>query len=70
MLLYALLEGPSIVGAYRFLLTRGKGVLMDIEATLFTARRRLALRHRAVDLDVLVFRDQEGDRDRLAARSA
>ena len=34
--LYALMEGPSIVGAYRFLLTRGKGVLMDIEATLFT----------------------------------
>ena len=29
---YALLEGPSIVGAYRFLMTRDKGVVMDIEA--------------------------------------
>ncbi len=34
--LYALMEGPSIVGAYRFLMTRGKGVVMDIEAALFT----------------------------------
>ena len=33
--LYALMEGPSIVGAYRFLMTRGKGVVMDIEASLF-----------------------------------
>ena len=29
------MEGPSIVGAFRFLMTRGKGVVMDIEATLF-----------------------------------
>ncbi len=33
--LYALMEGPSIVGAYRFLMTRGKGVVMDIESSLF-----------------------------------
>ncbi len=33
--LYALMEGPSIVGAYRFLMTRGKGVIMDIESSLF-----------------------------------
>ena len=32
---YALLEGPSIVGAYKFLMTRGKGVVMDIEQQLF-----------------------------------
>jgi len=32
---YALLEGPSIVGAYRFVLTRGKQVLMDIDQNLF-----------------------------------
>ena len=31
---FALLEGPSIVGAYKFLMTRGKGVVMDIEQTL------------------------------------
>ena len=36
MTLYALMEGPSIVGAYRFQLHRGKGVIMDIETTLFT----------------------------------
>jgi periplasmic glucans biosynthesis protein len=34
--LYALLEGPSIVGAYRFLMKRTKAVVMDIEASLFT----------------------------------
>ncbi|HUZ91242.1 MAG TPA: glucan biosynthesis protein, partial [Methylocella sp.] len=33
--IYALLEGPSIVGAYRFLLTRTKCVTMDIDQTLF-----------------------------------
>ena len=35
---YALLEGPSIVGAYRFVMTRGKGVVMDIEQALFLRR--------------------------------
>ncbi len=33
--IYALLEGPSIVGAYRFVMTRSKGVIMDIDQTLF-----------------------------------
>jgi glucans biosynthesis protein len=32
--LYALLEGPGIVGAIKFLMTRGKGVVMDIEQEL------------------------------------
>ena len=32
---YALLEGPSIVGACRFVLTRTKSVTMDIDQTLF-----------------------------------
>jgi glucans biosynthesis protein len=31
----ALLDGPSIVGACRFVMTRGKGVTMDIEQALF-----------------------------------
>ncbi len=35
MTVYALLDGPSITGAYRFLMTRGKGVLMDVDANLF-----------------------------------
>jgi glucans biosynthesis protein len=35
LIVYALMEGPSIVGAYRFALKRGKGVTMDIESSLF-----------------------------------
>lgn len=32
---YALLEGPSITGAYKFVANHGKGVLMDVHAELF-----------------------------------
>ncbi|WP_342360637.1 glucan biosynthesis protein D [Terrarubrum flagellatum] len=32
---YALLNGPSLAGAYKFIMTRGKGVVMDIEKHLF-----------------------------------
>jgi periplasmic glucans biosynthesis protein len=32
---YAALEGPSITGAYRFVMRRDKAVLMDIDARLF-----------------------------------
>ncbi|KJK24973.1 glucan biosynthesis protein D [Burkholderiaceae bacterium 16] len=32
---YALLDGPSVAGAYRFVMQRGKGVLMDIDSALF-----------------------------------
>jgi periplasmic glucans biosynthesis protein len=32
--LYALLEGPKVVGAYKFVMSRGKGVVMDIEFSL------------------------------------
>ncbi|MGE3875371.1 MAG: glucan biosynthesis protein [Parvibaculaceae bacterium] len=35
VVLYALLDGPSLAGAYRFALTRGKGVVMEIEKALF-----------------------------------
>jgi glucans biosynthesis protein len=35
MIVNALLEGPSLAGAYRFALKRTKGVLMEIEAALF-----------------------------------
>ncbi|MBV9840764.1 MAG: glucan biosynthesis protein D [Sphingomonadaceae bacterium] len=35
---YALLEGPSVTGAYRFLLRRDKAVVMDVEAHLFLRR--------------------------------
>lgn len=33
--IYALLDGPSVAGAYKFTLQRGKQVVMDIEAHLF-----------------------------------
>jgi glucans biosynthesis protein len=38
VILHALLEGPSIVGAYRFVMTRGKGVVMEIDQTLLLRR--------------------------------
>ncbi len=38
MTVYALLDGPSIAGAYRFAMTREAGVVMDIEANLFLRR--------------------------------
>jgi glucans biosynthesis protein len=36
--LHAMMEGPSMVGACRFLITRGKGVLMDIDQSLYLRR--------------------------------
>jgi periplasmic glucans biosynthesis protein len=35
MTVYALLDGPSVAGAYRFIIQRNSGVVMDIEQTLF-----------------------------------
>ena len=35
---HALLEGPSIVGAYKFLMTRNEAVVMEIEKSLFLRR--------------------------------
>ena len=34
LVINALMEGPSVTGAYRFEMTRGKGVVMDVEHTL------------------------------------
>ena len=36
--LHALMEGPGIVGAYRFVMKRGAGVIMDIDCTLHLRR--------------------------------
>jgi len=38
VVIYALLEGPSIAGAYRFAMTRDKAVVMDIDCRLFLRR--------------------------------
>lgn len=35
MVVYALLEGPSVAGAYRFHMKRGKAVGMEVDAALF-----------------------------------
>ncbi len=35
---YCLLDGPSLAGAYRFAMTRGRGVVMDIDKRLFIRR--------------------------------
>lgn len=42
---WALLEGPSVTGAYRFVMTRERAVLMDVSARLFLRRdvQRLGL---------------------------
>src|SRR3984957_12426858 len=38
MVIYAVLDGPSVTGAYRFVLRRGKGVMMEVEARVFPRR--------------------------------
>lgn len=38
VLVYALLDGPSIAGAYRFAIRRTEGVVQDVEAALFLRR--------------------------------
>lgn len=38
MLVYAALDGPSLTGAYRFLLQRDNGVVMEVDARLFPRR--------------------------------
>jgi glucans biosynthesis protein len=35
---YALLDGPSVSGAFKFVMTRGKGVVMDIEKALYVRK--------------------------------
>lgn len=38
LVVYALLDGPSVCGAYRFDLQRTKGVVMDVDCVLFLRR--------------------------------
>jgi periplasmic glucans biosynthesis protein len=38
VIVYALLDGPSICGAFRFACQRGTGVLMDVDSALFTRK--------------------------------
>jgi len=38
VVVYAMLDGPSIAGAYKFVMRREKGVIMDVDAALFLRR--------------------------------
>ncbi|HKU43224.1 MAG TPA: glucan biosynthesis protein, partial [Polyangiales bacterium] len=38
VVIYALLDGPSLAGAYRFACRRGDGVIMDVDCALFTRK--------------------------------
>jgi periplasmic glucans biosynthesis protein len=38
MVIYAVLDGPSVTGVYRFVLRRDNGVMMEVEARLFPRR--------------------------------
>jgi periplasmic glucans biosynthesis protein len=38
MVIYAALDGPSLTGAYRFVLQRNNGVMMEVDARLFPRR--------------------------------
>jgi glucans biosynthesis protein len=38
VVVYAMLDGPSIVGAYKFVMRRNEGVVMDVDAALFMRR--------------------------------
>ncbi len=39
IVVHALLEGPSLTGACRFTMTRGKGVVMDVDQSLYVRRK-------------------------------
>ena len=68
--IYALLEGPSIVGACRFVLTAQQERHDGHRPDAFFARGHRPLRPRASHLDVLVFGNEKRDRHRLASRGS
>lgn len=70
VMVYALLDGPSIAGAYRFALRRTEGVVQDVEAALFVRKDIRRRGVRAAHLDVLVRRNRQASPRRLAARGA
>lgn len=70
LIIHGLLDGPSVTGAYRIKAWRETGVLMDVDATLFLARRSQAPRLGAAHLDVLVWQARSASSPRLASASA
>jgi glucans biosynthesis protein len=68
--LLALLNGPSITGAYEFESTPGVSTTMQIKATLHLRKAGEDARHRAVLEHVLVWRELAPEALRLPARGA
>ena len=66
---YALLEGPKIVGAGKISDDARRRRDHGHRPVVLLARRHRAFRHRAADLHVLVFRNRQGDGNGLAAGS-
>ena len=70
VVVHALLDGPSVTGAYRFALKRTRGRGDGHRCSPVPARRRRAFRHRAAHLDVLVRRIRPRTPQGLASRGA
>jgi glucans biosynthesis protein len=60
------LDGPSLTGAYRFLMQRTKGVVMEIENTLFLRQPVDRLGLAPLTTMYMVFRDGEAGGRRMA----
>jgi len=54
--LYAILDGPSIAGAYQFVIHPGKETVMDVQKHAFPQKNDRTTRHRADDQHVFLRR--------------
>ncbi len=60
--LHALLDSPSVTGAYRFVIAHGSSTVMDVEATLFP---RVDLDHVGIAAETSMFLFDESNRNRF-----
>jgi len=60
MIMYALMDSPSIAGALRFQIAPGGSTIMDIDSALYPRRPIERLGHRAADEHVLLRRGTSG----------
>ena len=63
-MVYALLDSPSVAGAYRFDIYPSEATTLDVTATLFPAARLTPVGPRAAHLDVL-----QGENDHRSAQT-
>ena len=68
-IIYALLDSPSVAGAYRFEIYPSKETTIDVTATLFPRQHHHQCRHRAPDLHVFRGRERPQADGRFPARS-